>query len=63
MSETKWFLTSMEQTYCAVCQDLGTTPGHGIQVLPVQPAFFQLAKSFGTWGKVFLALTAGSALP
>lgn len=53
MSETKCFLTSMEETYCAVCQDSGTPPGCGIQVLPVQPAFFQLAKSFGTGEKYF----------
>lgn len=53
MSEIKCFLTSMEQTHCVVCQDLGTPPGHGIQALPVQPAFFQLAKSFGTWEKYF----------
>lgn len=31
----------------------GTPPGHGIQAFPVQPAFFQLAKSFGTQEKYF----------
>lgn len=53
MSEPGGFLTSMEQTYCSVRQVFGTPPGHGAQVLPVQPAFFQLAKSFGTQGKYF----------
>lgn len=53
MGEIECFLTSMGQTYCSVCQDVGTPPGRGTQVLPVQPAFFRLAKSFGTQEKYF----------